>query len=52
MTEELTIKRDKKSRKIWSHVRSKWLLETPKKTVPQEYRYNRGPYRGHSCAFD
>ncbi len=34
---ELTIKRDANKRKIWSHVRSKWLVETPEETVRQEY---------------
>ncbi len=33
----LEIKRDKKQGKIWSHVRSKWLVETPEETVRQEY---------------
>ncbi|WP_371370033.1 N-6 DNA methylase [Pseudomonas sp. QL9] len=33
----LAIKRDEKKRKIWSHVRSKWLVETPEETVRQEY---------------
>jgi type I restriction enzyme M protein len=31
----LSIKRDEG--KIWSHVRSKWLVETPEETVRQEY---------------
>lgn len=34
---ELEIKRDEKRRKIWSHVRRKWLVETPEETVRQEY---------------
>lgn len=34
---ELLIKRDEKKAKIWSHVRSKWLVETPEETVRQEY---------------
>ena len=34
---KLEIKRDEKQRKIWSHVRSKWLVETPEETVRQEY---------------
>jgi type I restriction enzyme M protein len=34
---ELNIKRDDKKGKIWSHVRSKWLVETPEETVRQEY---------------
>ena len=33
----LQIKRDEKNGKIWSHVRSKWLVETPEETVRQEY---------------
>ena len=33
----LKIKRDEKKGKIWSHVRSKWLVETPEETVRQEY---------------
>lgn len=33
----LEIKRDEKKRKIWSHVRNKWLVETPEETVRQEY---------------
>lgn len=33
----LEIKRDEKKRKIWSHVRSKWLVETPEETVRQGY---------------
>lgn len=33
----LEIKRDDKQRKIWSHVRSKWLVETPEETVRQRY---------------
>ncbi|MFA7383246.1 MAG: hypothetical protein WC001_07325 [Desulfurivibrionaceae bacterium] len=31
----IEIKRDVK--KIWSHARSKWLVETPEETVRQEY---------------
>lgn len=31
----LTVRRDKG--KIWSHVRQKWLVETPEETVRQEY---------------
>jgi hypothetical protein len=31
----VAIKRDKG--KIWSHVRSRWLVETPEETVRQEY---------------
>ncbi len=37
MTNKLSIKRDEKKGKIWSHVRRKWLLETPEETVRQEY---------------
>lgn len=33
----LEIKRDEKKGKIWSHVRSKWLVETPEETVRQKY---------------
>jgi len=33
----LVLKRDEKNRKIWSHVRNKWLVETPEETVRQEY---------------
>ncbi len=33
----LEIKRDEKKGKIWSHIRNKWLLETPEETVRQEY---------------
>jgi type I restriction enzyme M protein len=33
----LDLKRDEKKRKIWSHVRNKWLVETPEETVRQEY---------------
>lgn len=33
----LNIKRDEKKGKIWSHVRSKWLIETPEERVRQEY---------------
>lgn len=34
---ELTIKRDEAKGKIWSHVRRKWLVETPEERVRQEY---------------
>jgi len=34
---DLQIKRDEKKGKIWSHVRSKWLVETPEETVRQDY---------------
>jgi len=33
----LEVRRDPVQRKIWSHVRSKWLVETPEETVRQEY---------------
>ncbi len=33
----IQIKRDETKGKIWSHVRKKWLLETPEETVRQEY---------------
>lgn len=33
----LEIKRDEKGGKIWSHIRKKWLIETPEETVRQEY---------------
>lgn len=33
----LEIRRDQAQGKIWSHVRSKWLVETPEETVRQEY---------------
>ena len=33
----IEIKRDEKKGKIWSHVRSKWLVETPEETVRQIY---------------
>jgi len=34
---EISIKRDEAKGKVWSHVRSKWLVETPEETVRQEY---------------
>ena len=37
MSNELKIKREETAGKIWSHVRSKWLVETPEETVRQEY---------------
>lgn len=37
MTEELKIRRDSTTGKIWSHVRKKWLVETPEESVRQEY---------------
>ncbi|WP_373502300.1 type I restriction enzyme HsdR N-terminal domain-containing protein [Aestuariivirga sp.] len=33
----LEIKRDAAQGKIWSHVRQKWLVETPEETVRQKY---------------
>ncbi len=33
----LNIKRDESKGKIWSHIRSKWLVETPEETVRQNY---------------
>ena len=33
----LNIKRDEAKGKIWSHIRSKWLVETPEETVRQNY---------------
>ncbi len=35
MAEQLTVRREKG--KIWSHIRHKWLVETPEETVRQEY---------------
>lgn len=37
MTEFLTVRRDEKKGKIWSHLRAKWLNETPEERVRQEY---------------
>jgi type I restriction enzyme M protein len=34
---DLEIKRDIKRGKIWSHIRNKWLVETPEERVRQEY---------------
>ncbi len=34
---ELELKRDEKSGRIWSHIRNRWLVETPEETVRQEY---------------
>jgi len=36
MTDPIQVRRQKDQ--IWSHVRSKWLLETPEEAVRQEYR--------------
>ncbi|MFZ5820012.1 MAG: N-6 DNA methylase [Chloroflexota bacterium] len=33
----LAVKRDEKKGKIWSHLRAKWLNETPEERVRQEY---------------
>ena len=33
----LKVKRDEKKGMVWSHVRSKWLIETPEETVRQQY---------------
>lgn len=33
----LKIKRDTAKGNIWSHIRSKWLVETPEETVRQNY---------------
>jgi type I restriction enzyme M protein len=35
MPNELSVRREKG--KIWSHIRKKWLIETPEETVRQEY---------------
>ena len=35
MSEQLTIRREKG--KVWSHIRKKWVVETPEETVRQEY---------------
>lgn len=35
MTDQLSVRREKG--KIWSHIRKKWLVETPEETVRQEY---------------
>lgn len=37
MENQLSIRQDKKNRKIWSYVRSKWLYETPEELVRQTY---------------
>jgi len=37
MSNELSIRRDEKNGKIWSHVRNKWLVETPEESVRQQY---------------
>lgn len=33
----IEVRRDEANGKIWSHVRSKWLVETPEETVRQTY---------------
>jgi type I restriction enzyme M protein len=35
MPDQLTVRREKG--KVWSHIRKKWLVETPEETVRQEY---------------
>jgi Type I restriction enzyme R protein N terminus (HSDR_N) len=35
MAEQLNCRRDKG--KVWSHIRKKWVVETPEETVRQEY---------------
>lgn len=35
MLEQMTVRREEG--KIWSHIRKKWLVETPEETVRQEY---------------
>ncbi len=35
MSEQLTLRRERGN--IWSHVRQKWLVETPEERVRQEY---------------
>jgi type I restriction enzyme M protein len=35
MPDQLNVRRDKG--KIWSHIRKKWIIETPEETVRQEY---------------
>ena len=35
MSDQLTVRREKG--KIWSHIRKKWLVETPEETVRQEH---------------
>lgn len=37
MDSKFEIRRDRSKGKIWSHVRNKWLVETPEETVRQEY---------------
>jgi type I restriction enzyme M protein len=34
---QIMVKRDEKNGKIWSHVRKKWLVETPEERVRQEF---------------
>lgn len=36
-SETLSVRRDEAKGKIWSHLRSKWLVETPEETVRQQY---------------
>ena len=35
MSDQLEVRRQ--SGKIWSHIRKKWLVETPEETVRQHY---------------
>ena len=35
MPDQLIVRREKG--KIWSHIRKKWIVETPEETVRQEY---------------
>ena len=35
VNDELCVKREKG--KVWSHIRKKWIVETPEETVRQEY---------------
>lgn len=37
MPEQLVIRQNKSKGQIWSHVRAKWLVETPEELVRQEY---------------
>lgn len=37
MFEQLSIRQNKSKGQIWSHVRAKWLIETPEELVRQEY---------------
>jgi len=35
MQEQIIVRRE--TGKVWSHIRKKWLIETPEETVRQEY---------------